>query len=66
MKRARVFLVMLILLSLLPLAACTSEDVAFVSEMAEEWARAKGINPTSEDGGVDLGGIIGALTTVAS
>jgi hypothetical protein len=66
MKRARMFLVMLILLSLLPMAACTSEDVAFVSAMAEEWARAKGINPTNENGDIDMGGAIGAFFTSAS
>jgi len=66
MKRSRIFLVVLVLVSLLPLAACVPEDVAFVSAMAEEWARAKGINPTTEDGDIDIMGALGAVATAAS
>ena len=55
-KNQSVFLLIFIGFLLLSLTACVPEDIAFMNAMADEWARAKNLNPINEDGSINLEG----------
>jgi hypothetical protein len=65
MKRKPLVLFAVLGLALLALTACSAEDVDFLQSMAQEWAHAKNVSPTNDDGSLNFGGLVNAGLSAA-
>ncbi len=66
MKLKPILFIFFAALLLFSLTACAAEDIKFIQDMAQEWAKAKNISPTNDDGSINVGGVINAAIDVGT